>query len=233
MELLTKEPLQCTAAVFYCIPRLLAPFSEFLYFYHMKLPIALAAFLLIVLSCKEKTKQPVTDKTAPAEKMISYLPIADLIRDDIRQVDSFAGGIVKKTEINGKKDSTYIKLEDFHRLITSFLPAELDTNTFHREFAETSLMDESTRLLNFIYTAKDTSLTLRKVIVYITPALTVDKVNMIYMEKEFMEGDVFVQQKLTWKTGQYCYILTIRQPKTGTPVTTMEKLIWDPQQFGG
>ncbi len=193
-----------------------------------------AVLLFSILSCKEKTKPaiaPATEKPS-TEKIISYLPVPDLVHDDIRKVDSFAGGILKKTTVDGKKDSVYISLKDFHQLVTPLLPAELDSVSFREHFTETSLMDQSTRLLNFIYTAKDTTPQIRKVIVYIAPALTVDKVDMIYMEKEFTEGDTFVQQKQTWKTGQYFSVITIRQPKQGKASTALLKLIWDPLHFG-
>jgi hypothetical protein len=51
------------------------------------------------------------------------------------------------------------------------------------------------------------------------------------MEREFTSGDTVVQQKLTWKMQAYFYIISMRQPKTGPAVTSMEKVIWDPQFF--
>lgn len=198
----------------------------------MKLHLLLAALILAAISCKDK-KEPAPAVTPPntPDKVITYLPVPELIRDDIKRVDSFASGIMRKTQRADKKDSAYITVADFRQLAGTFLSPELDSNNFRQQFSEESLMDESTRLLNFIYTAKDTSQALRKVIVYITPANYVDKVNVVYMEKEFMEGNVFVQQKLTWKTAQYFSILTIRQPTSGEAVSTMEKVIWDPQHF--
>jgi hypothetical protein len=92
-------------------------------------------------------------------------------------------------------------------------------------------MDETTEMINFIYPAKDTSTRLRKVVVYIRPSLSVDKVNRIYMEKEFRDGQDFVQQKLTWVIEKYFYILTIKHPQQGSPVTSIEKVIWDPQSY--
>jgi hypothetical protein len=51
------------------------------------------------------------------------------------------------------------------------------------------------------------------------------------MEKEFRDGQDFVQQKLTWVIEKYFYILTIRHPQQGSPVTSIEKVIWDPQSY--
>jgi hypothetical protein len=68
--------------------------------------------------------------------------------------------------------------------------------------------------------------------VYLKPSLADDKVNRVYMEKEFMSGDTTIQQRFTWKMQAFFYIITVRQPKNGPAVTTMDKVIWNPEYFG-
>jgi hypothetical protein len=85
--------------------------------------------------------------------------------------------------------------------------------------------------MNFIYNAKTDSQALRKVIVYISPGMSGDKVDRIYMEKKYSQGDTTVDQKLSWRMKHYFYILTMLQPKTGKPVTKVDKVIWEPQDF--
>jgi hypothetical protein len=166
-----------------------------------------------------------TDTTA-------HLPIADLLRDDIRKVETYAGGILRKGNSGSKKDSTFVQLDEFQRRADQFILKELDSAHFQQHFRQTSLMDETSRLLNFIYTPKDSVSPLRKVIVYVAPSLASDNVDRIYMETAISQGDTIVEKRLTWKVRKYFYVLTIKQPKTGDPITTMEKLIWDPQHFG-
>lgn len=193
----------------------------------------LPALLLLVIACKHQPKQP-TDAVQPAEDSLgsnNYLPIADFIKSDIVKVDSFAGGILRKVNINGKKDSAYIQPPVFHQLANQFLIPELDSASFREHFKESSLMDETTQMLNFIYTGKQSGWPLQNVMVYIKPSLATDQVNRVYMERAFTSGDTAVQQKLTWKMQEYFYIITLRQPKNGPAVTTMEKVIWDPQHF--
>lgn len=184
--------------------------------------------IICLTACKNKAPQP-NPETATTDDSTksSYLPIAALIQSDIKYVDSFAGGILLKTNLNGKKDSSYIQPPAFHRLASRFLVPELDSASFQQHFTESSLMDESSQMMNFIYTAKEADWPLQKTIVYIKPGTTTDKVNRIYMERSSSAGDTLVQQKLTWKIAEYFYILTIRQPKAGPAVTSMEKVIWD------
>ncbi|MBO9633314.1 MAG: hypothetical protein J7578_09365 [Chitinophagaceae bacterium] len=201
----------------------------------MKLNLMILAFssCLAILSCKEKPAQaPAETPTAPAtpDKPITYLPVGDLIREDIRRVDSFAAGILVKKE-GAKKDSSYIDIKAFKKLAEQFLTPELDSANFAKNFGQESFMDQTTELINFIYPAKNETSTVRKVVVYIKPSLTIDKVNRIYIEKALREGNDYVQQKLTWVIEKYFYILTIRHPEKGDPVTSVEKVIWDPQSY--
>lgn len=209
----------------------------FHYFSNMKVFPALL-IILLAIACKNKTSQPAQstpaaakDSAMAADSATAYLPILDLLRQDIRRVDSFAGGILRKATINGKKDAAFIKPAIFHQVAAAFLMPELETTAFRQSFTESSLMDQSTGQLEFIYTPKNPATALRHVVAYVTPSASGDEVSRFYFEKEWQAGDTAVQQKLTWKTRQYCYIITIRQPAQGAPLTSIEKLIWDPEQF--
>jgi hypothetical protein len=195
--------------------------------------LVLSLVICLAIACKDKSpQQPTTPATTTEDSTTgSFMPVADLIKQDIKHTDSFAGGILNKRTINGKKDSVFIQPADFHRIANQFLLPELDSASFRQNFTESSLMDESSQLLNFIYTAKNADHPLQKVMVYIKPSLTTDKVTRIYMERNASSGDTLVQQKFTWKMEEYFYILTIRQPKTGPAVTSMDKVIWDAQLF--
>ncbi len=198
-----------------------------------RINLLLPALLTLAVACKHKPQQPAGDAQLTQDSLASgtYLPIADFIKSDIVKVDSFAGGILKKVNTDGKKDSAYIQLAQFHQLANQFLLTELDSSSFQEHFTEHSLMDETTQMLNFIYTAKEPAGSLRSVMVYLQPSLSTDQVKRVYMERSFSSGDTAIDQKLTWKMMEYFYVVTIRQPKNGPAVTTMEKVIWDPQYF--
>lgn len=202
----------------------------------MKFVPALLA-IIVLASCKNKGSQPPPASTSPgvdttqrAQDTGTFLPITDLLRQEMLRVDSFAGGILRKTTINGKKDSLFIKPEAFKQAANAFFMPELETGAFRRSFTENSLMDATTEMLQFMYTPKDPANALRNVVVYISPVNS--QVNRFYFEKEWSAGDTLIQQKLTWKARQYFYIITMRQPKQGAPTTSIEKLIWSPEHFG-
>jgi len=197
-----------------------------------RINLLLPALILLAVACKHKPKQPAGTTPSTQDSLASgFLPVVDFIRNDITRVDTYSGGILKKVNTNGKKDSAYIQLPEFHKLANQFIFPELDSASFQNHFTEHSLMDETTQMLNFIYTAKQSNWPLKNVMIYLTPSLDDDKVTRIYMEKEFNSGDTAIEQKLTWKMQEYFYLITIRQPKNGPAVTSMEKVIWDPQFF--
>ena len=198
-----------------------------------RINLLLPALLLLAVACKQKPKQPTGTSQATQDSLENngFLPVVDLIKSDIIKVDSFAGGILRKVTINGKKDSAYIQPAEFHKLANQFFFPELDSASFQDHFTEHSLMDETTQMLNFIYTSKQPDWPLHNVMIYLQPSMESDKVNRIYMERNFNSGDTLIEQRLTWKMEEYFYIITVRQPKNGPAVTSMEKVIWDPQSF--
>lgn len=189
--------------------------------------------LTSIYSCGDKvdpSAQNTADTTNADTDTSAYLPVLGFLRDDMRQVDSFSTGIVRKVTNGNKQDSSFIKLAQFHQLADQFLLKELDSASFAKSFEETSLMDETSRMLNFIYTPKDANNTLRQVMVYVAPSLSNDNIDRVYMETSANQGDTVVEKKMTWKMRKYLYVLTVKHI-AGTSTSSIEKLIWDPQHF--
>ena len=107
------------------------------------------ALLFLAVACKHKPRPPAGDVQAAQDSLNSstYLPITDIIKNDIVKVDTYAGGILKKMNTAGRKDSAYIQPAEFHKLASQFLLTELDSASFHEHFTEHSLMDETRGLL--------------------------------------------------------------------------------------
>lgn len=191
----------------------------------------LIAIAFVAAACNSNKTE---EKTAAVEKTDSpknYLPVLDLIREDIKRVDSFAGAILVKSSIDSKKDSSYTDLAAFNKTAADFLPAELEIAAFQENYKESSFVDESSQVVNFMYTANDANATVQKVVLYIPPSLGTDKVNRVYMEKVFRNGDTLVNQKLTWKMRSYFIIAESRQTPDGKSTVSTRKAIWDARLF--
>jgi hypothetical protein len=181
-----------------------------------------------LLSCENKKKSTEGEKDIEVK---SYLPIKDFILEDMRQIDSFAGGMLLREIINDKTDSVFLAPNDYKKFIDKFLVPELDSARFNKEYDESSLMDETTQMLNFIYTAKDPNAALKRVILYVSPSLSIDRVNRVYMEKEKLMGDTSISERLTWKMKQYFMIVENKQTPAGYQSKKIQKIIWDPTLF--
>ena len=187
-----------------------------------------------IVACKnnKQSSAPAESEAVPISKEPkSYLPIASFIIEDIKKVDSFASGILLRTQTGQKTDSAFIQPADFKKMAGEFLVNDLDSAVFYKEFTEESLADQATKTLNLIYTSGNSKTILRKAIVYVTPSQTTDKVTRIYMEKENQSGDTTIKQKLTWKIKQYFIITEIRQTPQGFNAVRTQKVTWDPQLF--
>lgn len=187
------------------------------------------ALTVLITACHSDNKK----EAAPTENKESqaYLPVEDLIREDIRKVDSFAGGILCKFRDDRQQDSVFITPQQFHQWAAAFLSSDLDSARFQSNYSETSLIDQTTSVAQFIYTATAAEPAVRKVMVYLSPGPAYDKVGRIYMEKSYNNQDTLVQEKLTWKMNAYFMIIEMKQGPGGQNWSSVRKVIWDPRYF--
>ena len=171
---------------------------------------------------------PLTDST---EKAKAYFPILDILKSEIRYVDSLPVGILKYTIVNGVSDSSYIKPEQFHALATEFLSPVLGKESFEKEFKETSFFDNTTQYSSFLYSAINDSTAVRRIDVLAKPEDVVyNKIKSIYMEKSYEIGDSSVVKKMYWKTGKNFQINTEIRTNKPDVYTSMVKVVWDPSE---
>ena len=190
---------------------------------------ALSVFL--VYACH--SKQPETlagnsNKTDTSKK--NYLPVADLLRTEIAAVDSFPLRLMRYRIVNGKTDSGIITTPVFDLIAKEFMMADLDSSHFEKNFDENSFVDQSTNLVSFTYSTKDTGYGLKRVDVLLSPGSGTDKLNSIYMEAISGNKDSSVISKLSWKAGRNFRILHIQQPKNGQETTNQTIVVWDSRE---
>lgn len=190
------------------------------------------SLLLLALAGACTTDNGTKIKAAPQEQSApSHLPVSDLLREDLRKAEIYAGGILKKTVVAGKKDSAFIDLPALQKEASRFFRPELDSAFFNSNYTESSLMDETTGLINFIYTAKDEKIALQKVIVYIKPDPGTDKLDRVILEIRERKEDRYATIKMNWKCKAYFIIAESKTGDAKPEVRNLEKIIWDPEKF--
>jgi hypothetical protein len=186
-------------------------------------------FFIQIGGCRSKQPEiPVTDMVKPTDTTKkNYLPVADYLKSEIANVDSFPRLIKKYEVVNGKTDSAIITTPVFDQLAKVFLLAELDSIHFEKNFEENSFVDRSTGLISFTYSTKDTGNGLKRVDVLLTPGDNATKLNSIYMESIAVNPDSTLIEKMNWKAGKNFKIIRIHQPKKGSETTDQLLVDWD------
>ncbi|MBS1599736.1 MAG: hypothetical protein JST75_16035 [Bacteroidetes bacterium] len=176
-------------------------------------------------ACKNHEQKTTT--AAKVEKK-EFFPIADYIQSEISYVDSLPLKMMKYVTVNGKRDSGFIKLEDFNILAQEFLPPELkDSAKFEKEFSESSFLDQTTQSLTFTYSTKSDTLQLRRVDVLANRTSGFDKVRSLYMEKNITRNDTTIVKKMYWRAKKSFEIVSLIQPLNQPQSTNHLKIVWD------
>jgi hypothetical protein len=188
---------------------------------------ALAVILLMITSCKDN-EQPSANKSVSDSTKINkaYFPVLDFLKGDIRMVDSFSAGIQKYTIIDGKTDSSYIPLEEFNRIAKEFLPEDLSTETFEKNYKETSFFDQSTQLYTFTYSTDNKDLDVQRVDVLINNTQGFDKVKSVYIEKYIISADTSTVKKMYWKAGRSLLINSETIRASNNPELKQLRVVW-------
>jgi hypothetical protein len=183
--------------------------------------------VLAVTSCKQPgKKQPAaaiskTDRVADSSKTFLLTPF---ILSQVQYVDSTPLGIELISDINGRKDSSYISKKQFDELAYQFIRPDLNDTGLSKKYREENFYDESTdAVIQHISTVKE-DVIIRSAQVYL------DKENGnikgVYLEKNFVLDGNPVNQKLRWKKDRHFQVITIRSVN-GKEIIENQKIIWD------
>jgi hypothetical protein len=183
---------------------------------------------LLAVACQDNPNPPPPSAgTAGTDSTKNFFPVADYLRSEIRYVDSTPLAIEVYHIQGSKTDSAFIQASAFNLLAKEFLPAELDSPSFEKNFSEVSFFDQTTNSLTFSYTAKSNTGGLRRVDVIATQRSGFDKVKSIYMEERINNKDSLVTKKMYWKPKKSFLVLTISQTGDLPKVNRQLKVVWD------
>lgn len=177
--------------------------------------------LVCLQSCSEQTKEKKT-ATEPVEP-ISFFPVTTYIKGQIAEISNYGMAPLKFNLSNGKKDSAWLKAEQFEEVFRPFLEPVIDSNNLIDFYKESKFADQSIDAFTFTYSAKnetDSSLPWKRWDVYINTKT--NNVQRVFMVKRAAAGK---EMQLTWQHDEWCSIRTIGQDSSGLPVIEKEELI--------
>jgi hypothetical protein len=195
---------------------------------------SIVLLLLLIGACRQPAApSPIppaaaTDSTGSAQK--NFFPVADVLREEIRYVDSMPLAILKTTLHDNHTDSSFIRPDEFHRIAGEFLLPDLEEQAFAKKFTENSFMDRATGYLTFTYSALDKDLPLQRVDVVAIPNPSktgATDIKSIFLQTSASSGDTLVVKRMLWTAKKNLLIITSLQPRDKPAVVRQLRLVWD------
>ena len=190
-----------------------------------KILILVSVVFLFLFSCNSIEK-PAEDFHIKKETL-SVFPVTEFLKGQLKEVENSPVTPLKTTIINGHIDSTWISRDSIRIFANPFLTPVIDFASLSAYFNGDSFLDQTINSITLSYAAnknlpKDISLTTMDI--YVEPVG--NTITKVYLLKESVIDLVTTKIQLTWKTGQWCKIVTITQKEGEEPVIKEEKMTW-------
>ncbi len=194
------------------------------------LSISMVVLLLVAACNNNSSTSPSTKAAATAsvatlgDSSTNFFPVTSYLKGELLGIKN--GGItpVRKITIDGKTDSSWIKMEELETVFAAFLTPVIDTANLKNGFEQKIFKDETLDAFTFTYDPKNAqtnSFAFTHWDVYVNPES--NKVTRIYLLKK-ESADKTLQ--LTWKSGKNCKILTLKNADGKTTVEKEENISW-------
>jgi hypothetical protein len=177
---------------------------------------------------RHQSSTPSSDSLSNSDTTaVPFLPIADLLGSEIRQVDSTPLAIWKFVTEKGHKDSVLLKPAEFHALAMQFVVPEFRDGSFQKDFTESSFIDNATQDATFTWSTTVGDLPLQRVDVIVTPRGAAHQMKSVYLERTRVSGDSTIHDKMFWQAGKRFQITSLIRIDHQSPVERQLTVIWD------
>lgn len=178
--------------------------------------------VFLLLACGDKKDEGTVDNSA-------FLPVASILRGQIKDVDTSLYNIMKIETKNDVPETTYIKREDFKKYAADFLALpDLTQKKWKGDYDEANFYDATLESFIHSYTAKDEDLETRKqeVLTNQSPDGQLH-IKTIMAETYEEEKGVTIRKNMIWHVDRRFQILTTRQKKNGPEEVEKLQVIWN------
>ncbi len=155
-----------------------------------------------------------------------FFPVTSFLQGQMQLLDSLPVTILQLTTANGNTDSVWLPAVKVKPQLQAFLSDSIGKTNLYSLFKETKFNDQSTEAITFMYGPKanlPVNMALRHWDVYVDPEKST--VKRIYIVRQVKENNIAAMQQLTWQTGKWAKIVTIKDEPGTKPSET--KWVWD------
>ena len=185
----------------------------------------MAGMFFLLVSCNPINKQ---EKTFSEKKItLSVFPVTEFLKGQLKEVEKSPVTPLKTTILNGHVDSAWTSRDSIRDFATPFLTPIIDSASLSAYFNGDSFLDQTINSVTLSYEANDklpADIPLRGIDIYVDP--TENTITKVYLLKETNVGPLNTKVQLTWKTNEWCSIVTITQNNGEKPVIKEEKMTW-------
>lgn len=188
----------------------------------MKQKVFTAFFILFLVACSDKTKEPPKN----------YISALSLIKNQVAHVDSSLYSIMKTiTYDSAHTDTSYIPREEFEIAAAEFLDIpDLSNQKVARRFKEEEARydDVMNRVIITYVPVDPEEEEIKKQEIMVSPNIaTGDQIKNIIINKVISNRDSFMEKKLLWQMDKSFQVVIIKQ-KPGMPSTiATTKVSWN------
>lgn len=186
--------------------------------------------IIFFASCKTNKKSPGDINTINNSQIITgdtvsnFFPVTSYLRGEIFSIKIAGITPIKKTTVQKVTDSMWVKETDFETTFSAFLFPIIDTSNLKKTFTEKRFLDQTLNAFTFTYDPlndEGNSFAFKHWDVYVDPET--NKVRRIYLKKKV---DTDTELLLTWQSGKWCKIITVKNIGGKATIIKEEKISW-------
>ena len=191
--------------------------------------IAFLLFLFTACHTKKNTPEPTPGVAVPEkdteDTAANFFPVTAFIKGEIAAIKNKGMAPKIKTKSGNFTDSSFLKISDFQNAFEDFISPVIDTANLKGRFVETKFLDQTLNAFTLTCDPKNNkadSFAYRHWDVYIDADN--NHVTRVYLVKNIGSDR---QLQLTWQSGKWCKIVTLKTTGDHTEIEREEKISWN------
>ncbi len=181
-------------------------------------------------ACQQKSQDgadpiPINNIDSLTKQEENFFPVTVYFKGQIHDIIEKGINPLKIIPLNGKYDSTWLKVEALNKEFADFLTPVIDTVNMKPWFTESKFLDNTIEAFTWTYDAKPNipdSINLRNWTVYVNP--NSGKVTSIYMKKILPDSK---QLQLTWYADSCTHAITVGEKNGKAVILNQTTILWD------